>query len=78
LRSGQDPSLQILTISSIKTEAMNVLIKSMMKKVMTGMIAVMGDSATSLLCKENAAWICRRLTELNNPAKILFAGEQEK
>jgi len=57
---------------------MNVLIKSMMKKVMNGMIAVMGDSATSLLCKENSAWICRRLTELNNPAKILFAGEQEK
>jgi hypothetical protein len=53
---------------------MRVLLGSKQKKVLQGVIAVLGDSSTSLRSKENAAWILRRVTELSDTAKTQFAG----
>jgi hypothetical protein len=53
---------------------MRVLLAAKQKKILQGFVAVLGDNYTSLRCKENAAWLLRRVTELSDPAKILFAG----
>jgi hypothetical protein len=55
---------------------MRVLLGSKQKKVLQGVIAVLGDSSTSLRSKENAAWILRRVTELSDTAKTQFAGQR--
>lgn len=55
---------------------MRVLLGSKQKKVLQGVIAVLGDSSTSLRSKENAAWILRRVTELSDTAKTQFAGHR--
>jgi hypothetical protein len=77
LRSGQDPALQILALASVNQGWMRVLLGSKQKKVLQGVIAVLGDSSTSLRSKENAAWILRRVTELSDTAKTQFAGQRE-
>ena len=53
---------------------MRVLLGSKQKKVLQGVIAVLGDNSTSLRSKENAAWILRRVTELSDTAKTQFGG----
>jgi len=70
--------VKLIITSHALQEWMRVLLTSRQKKVMQGIIAVLGDTNTSLRCKENAAWILRRVTELSDTAKTLFAGPSPK
>lgn len=76
LLSGQPPSLQLITLASINPEGVAVLMGKPIKKLMIAIMAVLGDEQTSLHCKENAAWILRRVTE-GDAAKPLFAGSRD-